>query len=477
MKRFLSLFLAFIMTMSVAANAATDTADYLINAVKNPCVAAVGGEWTVIGLARSGYDVDDAYFEKYYANVLSYVKSKNGILHSRKYTEYSRVVIALTAIGKNPKNVAGYDLVAPITDFNKTVKQGINGAIWALIALDCGNYGTKEIRNKYVSYILEQELKNGGWSLSGDVADADVTAMALIALSGYRDRADVKKAVERALSLIAGMENYNSLYSESAAQILTAHCSLGISYKDARFVKNKNTLVDRILSFRQTDGSFAHSEKSDLMATEQCWYSLVALERFEKNKTALFDMSDVFTDIKGHENMTAIEELASRGVINGIGDNKFGPEGTLTRAQFAAITVRALDLPITNKSVFSDVKKGSWYERYVNTAYRYGIVNGVSKSQFDPEGTITTQQACVMLERAAKLCNIENNLDDKTVEKILKNFKDNKSVSSWARKSVAFCIENNIIGQNATKIIPHGAVKRCRMAQMIYNMMKGAELL
>ena len=76
MKKFIVLFLAFIMTMSVAANAAADTADYLINAVKNPCVAAVGGEWTVIGLARSSCDVDDAYFEKYYANVLSYVKSK-----------------------------------------------------------------------------------------------------------------------------------------------------------------------------------------------------------------------------------------------------------------------------------------------------------------------------------------------------------------------------------------------------------------
>ncbi len=59
---------------------------------------------------------------------------------TKKYTEYSRVIIALTSIGKDPKNVGGYNLLLPLGDFEKTTWQGINGAIWALIALDCGQY-------------------------------------------------------------------------------------------------------------------------------------------------------------------------------------------------------------------------------------------------------------------------------------------------------------------------------------------------
>ena len=182
-----------------AKGADTDkTAEYLIDTVKSPTVASVGGEWTVIGLARSDASVTELYFDTYYANVSSVVKSKKGVLHERKYTECSRVVIALTAIGKDPENVSGYDLVKPLTDYEKTTQQGINGALWALIALDCGDYGNADIRNKYVDYLLSREKKNGGWSLSASSADAetDITAMVLTALSRYTYRTDVKIAVD-----------------------------------------------------------------------------------------------------------------------------------------------------------------------------------------------------------------------------------------------------------------------------------------
>lgn len=117
-----------------------DSAEYMLSAVKAPEVGSIGGEWAVIGLARSGCSVPANYFESYYARVEKYVKDCKGVLHERKYTEYSRVILALTAIGKDPSNVAGYDLLKPLGNFEKTVWQGINGPIWALIALDSGNY-------------------------------------------------------------------------------------------------------------------------------------------------------------------------------------------------------------------------------------------------------------------------------------------------------------------------------------------------
>ena len=73
------------------------SAAYMLSAVKAPEVGSIGGEWAVIGLARSGYPVPANYFDDYYARVEKYVKDCAGVLHERKYTEYSRVILALTA--------------------------------------------------------------------------------------------------------------------------------------------------------------------------------------------------------------------------------------------------------------------------------------------------------------------------------------------------------------------------------------------
>ena len=119
--------------------ALADTAQYVCAAVPEPRVGSIGGEWAVLGLARSGYAVPEGYYQSYYDAVEAYVKARNGILHDKKYTEYARVILALTAIGRDARDVAGYDLTLPLGDYDKTVWQGINGPIWALIALDSGD--------------------------------------------------------------------------------------------------------------------------------------------------------------------------------------------------------------------------------------------------------------------------------------------------------------------------------------------------
>ena len=111
---------------------------YIADTVKKPAIGSTGGEWAVIGLARSGYNLPQSYFDDYYSGVVDYVKDCGGVLHERKYTEYSRVILALTAIGRDPANVGGYNLLTPLGDYDATVWQGLNGPIWALIALDCG---------------------------------------------------------------------------------------------------------------------------------------------------------------------------------------------------------------------------------------------------------------------------------------------------------------------------------------------------
>jgi len=485
------------------------TASYLTKTVTNPTVGAVGGEWTVLGLARSGAVVPDGYFDKYYENVLSYVKANDGVLHSTKYTEYSRVALALGAIGKNPENVGGYNLVKPLLDYDKVIKQGINGPVWALIALNSRNYDADEAEEKYINYILEHECSGGGWALSASgTAESDITAMTLIALSHYRDKKEVNDAVNRGIEFLSEAQNSKGGYSaydvessESAAQVLTALSVLGISDTDKRFVKNGKSVIDNILSFSNDDGSFSHIGESDIMATEQCFYALVSAKRLSEGKTSVFDMSDVeivhdkkqdvsgvnvpgviipgrtFDDISAHECREAVEALAERGIINGTSEKIFEPDRNMTRAEFTALVVRASGLPIQNAVIFSDIESGSWYEDYVNTAYLNGIVKGVSETEFNPCGIITKEQAAVMIERMAVICGMENTADNEAVRNVLAEFVDYTDVSEWAKSSVAFCYSNNILDRSEIYIYPFSEIKRYQIAEMLYNMFKGAGLI
>lgn len=290
---------------SRVSDAIDRTVQWLMAEVPEPGYGSVGGEWLAFGLARSEREETEDYLQGYAERVAAYTAEQEGVLHSKKYTEYSRVILAWTAVGRDAQNVGGFDLRMPLADFDKTVFQGINGPIFALLALDSGNYeipetlgnGPQGTREKYVDYVLGAQQENGGWAFSGGSAETDITAMALQALAKYQDRKDVAEAIERGVTVLSELQNAQGGYgegenrsSESIAQVLVALTELGISPEDDRFVKNGNTLLDALLSFRLENGSFCHMPEGeeDLMATEQALYALVALERMEQGKSTLY---------------------------------------------------------------------------------------------------------------------------------------------------------------------------------------------
>ena len=244
-----------LMVPAMAADVGTQyekTAGYVAKTVASPGFGSIGGDWAVLGLARGGADVKSGYFEGYYERLESYVKSCEGVLHKRKYTEYSRVALAVTAIGKDARDVAGYNLLLPLGDYEKTVYQGVNGAIFALLALDAGQYEvpvntdakTQATRELYVQKILDSQLSDGGWNIAGTAADADLTAMALQALAGYTAQASVKTAIDKGVAALFKIQGADGGFStggaatcESNAQVLVALAELGISLDDSRFVK------------------------------------------------------------------------------------------------------------------------------------------------------------------------------------------------------------------------------------------------
>lgn len=288
-----------------AENAYQTTGD-LLETLGTPNVGSVGGEWMVIGLARSGRTVPDGYYE----NVVKYVQENcdaDERLDENRATDNARVILALTAIGKDVTNVGGHNLLAGLDEMSYVTYQGINGPIWTLIALDSHDYAPQGdvTREKLIDAILGAQLPDGGWDMMGKAADTDITAMAIQALAPYYDTNDaVKAAVDKALDALSAMQNDDGTFStafsgktsESTAQVIVALTALGINpATDSRFIKNGLNAVDGLCSFYVDGGGFRHIASGDLdgMATEQSYYALAAYYRLLAGQTSLYDMSDV----------------------------------------------------------------------------------------------------------------------------------------------------------------------------------------
>ena len=295
--------------------------------VTEPQFGTIAGEWSVLCLARSGfYDMNSDYFENYYNRIVDTVNeaaADNGALHKVKSTENSRLIIALSAIGRDAQSVGNYNLLEPYNDFNWIQKQGLNGPIFALIALDTNDYQTAyaSIRQQCIDFILEKELENGGWALSGDTPDADMTAMALQSLARYRNSTDVDSAIVRGINVLSQMQNENGGYSswgtvnsESIAQVITACTALGINPDtDERFVKNRSA-VDALLSFYDSSSEmFSHTldDGGNAMATDQCSYALIAYQRYLNGEKSLYDMADSFDNTQPNNKPVVIENIVS----------------------------------------------------------------------------------------------------------------------------------------------------------------------
>lgn len=297
------------------------------------------GDWYTVGLARLG-KADN------YAGYLAILREKieeryrqPGKLSAAKATEWHRVILAILASGGDPtafgtdENGKAINLIADGTyDRGKTTslgRQGINGWIWGLIALDTMRYevpeGAFNTREDMIAEILSSQLPDGGWALGGSVSDPDLTAMAVQALAPYyKDEKEystlqrhgqekvgvtVSERVDKALACLSKMQlptgdfkSWGTENVESVDQVIIALCALGIDpLCDSRFIKNGNTLLDGVLRYRQPDGGFVHShdfdpdnpaaipDVSNSMAGEQTLLAMAALWREQNGMRTLYD--------------------------------------------------------------------------------------------------------------------------------------------------------------------------------------------
>ncbi len=291
---------------------------YIQSAVSAPVVSYLFGEWAVLGQARAKVPLSEAYIAAYYEKVVAYVQKNmgaDGVLvdpESRNptVTDNERIILALTAIGKDPANVGGKNLLTALQDkdimkVTDTSNTDINGLVMGLLALNSRNYTSDT--SWLVQAVLAQQNEDGSWRASADtksVGDVDMTAMALQALAPYyKDGGNetVNTAVEKALNWLSG--KYQSGYdsSESCAQVVIALSALNLDANtDARFTKTVEgktlSVLGNLLQYRVAEnGGFKHqfADKAvNEMATEQALCAMAAYARFTEKASALYDMTD-----------------------------------------------------------------------------------------------------------------------------------------------------------------------------------------
>lgn len=258
---------------------AKETAEQLVKENPSPTIGAVGGEWLVIGLYLSGYEVPEGYYDRYYDNVRAIVKSSKGAITDIHYSEYDRLLICLHLLGKDVTNVEGYDLTPYVDDYEKISDQGSTAADFALIASKtCGfPLGNEE---PYLELIIEE---TGEPTVMGAAGLTDYTAMALEALSFYRGRPEVDIFIEEGLAMLSAKQQDNGGMNncEATAECIMMLVQLGIDpFTDDRFIKDGKTLADALMLWYLGNGQFMHDSQLpeyNPMATEKALLALDAL--------------------------------------------------------------------------------------------------------------------------------------------------------------------------------------------------------
>lgn len=387
-------------------------------------------EWEDFGLAR----LNQANNEALLAAVAEKLKEANGSF--RKITDYERYALTVKALGGDPTNIGGYNLIEKIYNNDRMTLQGTNGLIFALIALDSGNYqvpaDAKWSRETILAEILASQNNDGGFSLvKGEASDVDITAMALSSLVNDKDQASVKAAIDKAVAWLSKAQQESGGFiadgkenSESAVQVIIALTANGIDPQGELFTKAKGNVVSNLLSYQnEKSGGFANlsNEQANQIASEQALLALTALNRFANNESSIYKFTDQIEDMVVSKNkpdfvdatdiskyaIQSVYDAYDKGIMYGVGNNpiRFAPQQSLTRAQFTAILVKLLegeDYQQTN-IIFDDVKPGQWYYGVVMRAHELGIVGGTSETKFSPNEPITREQVAVLLARAFKL--------------------------------------------------------------------------
>ena len=226
-----------------------------------------------------------------------------------------------------------------------------------------------------------------------------------------------------------------------------------------------------------SDGTFSHVPTVITMIDGKYYAKINSLTN---SAYLLIYSPKTFQDVGKHWAEKDVNDMASRLVVSGIGDDKFEPDRDITRAEFAAIVVRALGLMNqgTGKDAFIDVMKKNWYYDAVSIAYEYGITSGYENGKFWPDDKITREQAMTMIARAMKITGSKVELADGEADKLLTSFTDANSAAEYAKANIASCVKAGIVSGRSGKLIaPKDNITRAEVAVIVQRLLQNSNLI
>ena len=280
---------------------------------------------------------------------------------------------------------------------------------------------------------------------------------------GTGEQDEITNAAEKlvlAMSRLVGVEKAN--YAAVDAAIAKAE-----TLTEADYTADSWAAVEAAIDAVVRDLPVSDQAKVDAMAKaiNDAIDALVAAE--PEDPTDPEDPTKiVFDDVEqGRWSAQYIYDLVEKGICDGIGDNKFNPEGNIERCAFAKILAEASGDDLTRyegTSNFADCR-GSWAETYINWAYANGIVTGRTDTTFDPYGEISRQEMAAMIYRYAEYKGIEL---PETNELI--TFDDEEQIADYAAEAVDAMQKAGIInGMDNNEFQPQGTATREQAAKMI----------
>lgn len=268
-----------------------ETVEYIVQQVEEPGIASVGGDWLMRALAMSGLDVDEDFVSLYYDNVRAKVKSEEGKIHDKYYSDYARATIGVVSIGKDPTDIEGYDITKSMDNYKEITDQGMTAVAYTLVAANIA--GVKlDNEEAYLNY-LKKEVKS---FIDSGEKDTDYLSMSLVGLSLYTDREDIKALSDQGVEQLSKLQDEDGTFGscESTAEAIIALSQLKIDvFEDSRFVKNDVSLGDSLIIYRNDEGGFAHTletddKETDLMSTERALLAMDSMSLFKEGK-ALYE--------------------------------------------------------------------------------------------------------------------------------------------------------------------------------------------
>ena len=175
------------------------------------------------------------------------------------------------------------------------------------------------------------------------------------------------------------------------------------------------------------------------------------------------DALAVFSDVNASDwYAEAVRWALDNGVMNGVGNGKFNPNGDTSRAMIVTMLWRLEGSPTyAGASEFSDVDNEQWYGQAVRWANAEGIVKG-DNGKFIPNGAVTREQLATMLYRYAQYKKA-----DVSATASLGNYGDAQTVSSWATSAMQWAVGSGIINGIGSDLAPAGNATRAQVATML----------